>query len=157
MYKRSSSVLQKDKISEERRQVIQDHCSDNGLGTIFEENPLIIHTVSTTQKRKLFKTVKLTDHSITILTDKTLLNFVTDHKKVDRIISIAVKNLQSVKEFEPITIGNKTVDDSGFELRAVFNGLGLSEPRSAMSSYFLPVAKGDIYEMVKKKLIDERK
>lgn len=153
MYKRSSAELRKDEISDERKQLILNHCKDNGLENVFENDPLIIHTISTSQKRKLFRTVELTNRLITILTEQTLLNFVTDDRNVNRIISVAIKNLQYVKEFEPVKIGNKTIDDSGFELRAVFNGLGLSASRSNTASYFLPVAQGSMYEMAKKKLI----
>lgn len=154
MYKRKSTLLKLDEVTEKHQQLIIMHCADYGLVNVLNDEPLIIHTISTTQKRKWFKKVMLTVRTLTFLTNKAFLNFIIDEKGIEKIISVSLRNLHSIKEYKPITIGSKIVEDSGFDLQAVFNGLGLTEARTKMSTYFLGIEKGKLYEMVKNK-IDE--
>ncbi|WP_271766680.1 hypothetical protein [Aquimarina algiphila] len=152
MYKRKSTLLKLDEVIEKHQQLIIMHCADYGLSNVLNDSPLIIHTISTIQKRKWFKKVTLTVQTITLLTNQAFLNFIIDEKGIEKMISVLLRNLHSIKEYKPITIGNKTVEDSGFHLQAVFNGLGWTDARTKMGSYFLAIEKGELYEMVKNKV-----
>lgn len=152
MYTRKSTLLKLEEVEKKSQHLIEMHCEDNALQNVLKYNPLIVYTISNSQQRKWFRKVESITYITTFLTEKAILNFIIDENGIERIISVSIKNLHAIKEYTPVTIGNKTVEDSGFELQAVFNGLGLTEVRTKMSSYFLPVEKGEIYEMVKNKI-----
>ena len=73
-------------------------------------------------------------------------------RELKDFLEFEISNIEKIKEFEPLKIGNKVVEDSGFEIQAVFNGLGLSEARSKSSTYFLGIQKGPCYDLVAQKL-----
>lgn len=153
MYTRKSQLVKPEQVQQKHQQLIEAHCKEYALGNILLDNPLIINTISTYEKRKLFKKVTAIIHTTTFLTAGAVLNFIIDESGAEKIILVAIKNLHAVKEYKPVTIGKKTIEDSGFELQAVFNGLGWAESRTKLSSYFIPIEKGEIYDAAKGKLM----
>ena len=153
LYQRKSEFVNINDLTSDQKTIVENHNDQNGLGIKFDDQLTMIKTISTTQKKKLFKTVDLIEQTYTFFSDDVFLNLIIDTKGQTRIISVRLKDIINPKEFQPVKIGKNTIEDSGFEIQGVFYGLGMTSAKSQVSSYFIGIEKGACYEKARTILI----